>query len=319
VDRLNILFLGAGNRVSLFERIASACRREGIQYRLFSYENSPSVPVAKLATIIVGLRWDAPNFKQNLLTTITKWGINVVVPCMDGATVALSQIAPEVQSLGCWPLVISAELCITFENKRLAEKWFIDHGLRTPVWNPDSPLPWIIKHIHGFASRRQFEVNSVEEFHSLESRIDLQEYLIQPFIDGPEFTIDAYVSRSGEVLGCVTRRRMHVVDGEVVRSVTERNESLIEESTKILHCGDFQGPITIQAIQHEGEFWFIEINPRFGGGVILSFEAGADYAWLFVREALGRSVSPVSWREGILMTRAYREVFFDRGKYDPHI
>jgi carbamoyl-phosphate synthase large subunit len=275
--------------------------------------------VAKLATIIVGLRWDAPNFKQNLLNIIPKWNINIVVPCMDGATVALSQIASDLQSLGCWPLVASAELCITFEDKRLAEKWFVDHCLRTPVWSPDSPLPWIIKHIHGFASRRQFKVNNLEEFHSLESRIDLQEYLIQPFIDGPEFTIDAYISRSGEVLGCVTRRRLHVVDGEVVKSVTERNEPLIEESTKILNCGDFQGPITIQAIQHEGEFWFIEINPRFGGGVILSFEAGADYAWLLVREAIGRPVSPVSWREGILMTRAYREVFFDGVEYGPHI
>ena len=318
MDRLNILFLGAGNRFSLFERIASACRLEGVQPRLFSYENSLSVPVAKLATIIVGLGWDEPEFKQNLLDTIAKWGINVVVPCMDGATIALSQIASDVQILGCWPVVISAELCITFENKQLAEKWFIDHGLQTPVWKPDSPLPWIIKHIHGFASRRQFQVNRLEEFHRLQPRIDLQEYLIQPFIDGPEFTIDAYVSRSGEVLGCVPRRRLHVVDGEVVRSVTERKEPLIEESTKILNCVDFRGPITIQAIQHEGEFWFIEINPRFGGGVILSFEAGADYARLLVREAIGRPVSPVSWREGILMTRAYREVFFDGGKYDLH-
>jgi carbamoylphosphate synthase large subunit len=84
---------------------------------------------------------------------------------------------------------------------------------------------------------------------------------------------------------------------------------------RILAAGGFEGPITFQAIERDGRCWFIEGNLRFGGGVIVSIEAGADFAWLLVREALGRSVEPVSWREGVLMTRAYREVFHEGQDY----
>ncbi len=310
MTKLNILFLGAGKRLSLFERIVSAGQREGVELRLFSYETSPFVPVAKTATIVVGLQWDAPGFKGDVLSNVKKFGIHVLIPCMDGATVALSQIASDVQELGCWPMVSGAELCVAFENKRLAEKWFVEHGVRTPIPESNSPFPWIIKPVAGFASRGQFKVNNFEEYQYHKSRIVLEDYIVQPFLEGPEFTIDAYVSRSGEVLGCVTRRRLQVVDGEVVRSITERKQVLIDEVIRILNIKGWQGPITLQVIEYESDFWFIDVNPRFGGGVILSMEAGADYAQLFVREALGLPIYPVKWREGILMTRAYRETFF---------
>lgn len=38
------------------------------------------------------------------------------------------------------------------------------------------------------------------------------------------------------------------------------------------------GPLTIQFFKDKnGNVYLLEINPRFGGGVPLSFEAGADY------------------------------------------
>jgi len=303
------LFLGAGKRMSLFERVSRACEAEGVCPTLYTYEDSPNVPVAALATVVVGLPWKAPGFTQHLLSTVIRHNIQVVVPCMDAATVALSQVATSLQEVGCWPVVSDLQTCITFENKRLTAAWFLEHGVLTPVWQPDSPFPWIVKHVHGFGSRNQFIVDSRDEFELLKSKVDLNEYIVQPFVEGPEFTVDAYVSRRGQILGCVTRRRLLVVGGEVVNSVTERKDALIRETTRILSVGGFQGPVTFQAIQNNDDFWFIEGNLRFGGGVILSMEAGADYARLLVREYLGRPVRPVSWEEGVLMTRAYREVF----------
>ena len=45
------------------------------------------------------------------------------------------------------------------------------------------------------------------------------------------------------------------------------------------------GPITVQLIRENlsGEDYFIEINPRFGGGVPLSIKAGADSAEALIR------------------------------------
>lgn len=315
---LNVLFLGAGKRLSLLERIAAACRSEGVTPHLFGYEDSRFVPIAQLATIIIGKRWNSPDFKPHLLNAITENRIQVIVPCMDGATVQLSAMAGDVTAMGCWPVASEANLCRILEDKQQAEQWFVCQGVKTPVGGLAASFPWMVKRRHGFGSRGQFKVENQELWAQLQGQLDMEEYLIQPFIEGPEYTVDAYVGRDGQILGCVTRRRLHVVDGEVVQSVTQREEKLIDQATRILKSGGFCGPITLQAIEQGGEFWFLEINPRFGGGVILSMEAGADYARLLVREALGRPVTAPSWREKVLMTRAYREVFHEEYEYDDH-
>uniref|UniRef100_UPI0025CFFA67 ATP-grasp domain-containing protein n=1 Tax=uncultured Clostridium sp. TaxID=59620 RepID=UPI0025CFFA67 len=51
------------------------------------------------------------------------------------------------------------------------------------------------------------------------------------------------------------------------------------------------GPLTIQFIKtYSDEIYLIEINPRFGGGVPLSFECGADYADVLDRLLKGQEV-----------------------------
>lgn len=311
VKEFRVLFLGAGRRVSLFERMACAARAEGFEPVLFAYEDSPHVPVSQLATVIPGLPWQSADFADHLHRVIRANDIALVVPCMDGATVALSTAADAVDEAGAWAAVSGRECCATFEDKRSAQSWFIAHGVRTPIRDADTPPPWIVKPARGFAGRGQHIVYSDAELTALGRRVDLSTHVLQPLVEGPEYTIDAYVSRSRRVLGCVTRRRLQVAAGEVVSSRTERRDALIGEATRILHCAAFVGPITLQAIAADEADWFIEVNPRFGGGVILSIEAGADYARLLVRETLGRPVDSVQWREGVMMTRAYRETFHE--------
>jgi carbamoyl-phosphate synthase large subunit len=49
------------------------------------------------------------------------------------------------------------------------------------------------------------------------------------------------------------------------------------------------GVITLQLfITDDGHVKFIEINPRFGGGVPLSIKAGADFPKWILRELLGQ-------------------------------
>ena len=55
----------------------------------------------------------------------------------------------------------------------------------------------------------------------------------------------------------------------------------------------------------------MEINPRLGGGVITSIEAGADITEFILRNYLGEDLdSCVSWKDRTLMTRYFKEVIF---------
>ena len=58
------------------------------------------------------------------------------------------------------------------------------------------------------------------------------------------------------------------------------------------------GPMTVQLIQDEitGDNYYIEINPRYGGGAPLSMKAGARSAEALLKLLTGESVE---YQEGI--------------------
>ena len=67
------------------------------------------------------------------------------------------------------------------------------------------------------------------------------------------------------------------------------------------------GPITVQLIRNttDGKDYFIEINPRFGGGSPLSMKAGADSAQALVKLIQGETVgfTKNAAREGAIYSR----------------
>ena len=76
--------------------------------------------------------------------------------------------------------------------------------------------------------------------------------------------------------------------------------------------GKFVGPVTIQFIKEFSTniIYIIEINPRFGGGVLNSIEAGADAPSYILHEYLGCTLTPINkYKNKLLMMRADREFF----------
>lgn len=72
---------------------------------------------------------------------------------------------------------------------------------------------------------------------------------------------------------------MQVRAGEVLKTKICMDRIMIEESKKL--CAAFKpcGPMTVQLIRDKDDVdWFIEINPRYGGGAPLSMKAGARSA-----------------------------------------
>ncbi len=103
-----------------------------------------------------------------------------------------------------------------------------------------------------------------------------------------------------------------------MNSKTLRNEQLELLSRKILKAGNFRGPNTIQFIRDNktGEVFVMEINPRLGGGVIASIEAGADIPTFILNEYLGNEIAPCTdWKPNTLMTRYTKEVIFYADNY----
>lgn len=306
---LNILFLGAAKKVSLAESFLDSARNLNIELALYSYELNHCVPMASVAEIIVGLKWDDLGILEDLSEVINKLSINIVIPCMDPATLVAAKLKERFSSV--FIPVSSYSDCVTFFDKEKANDWFVENCIRVPETN--NVLPFIAKPKGGSASKGIIIVASEMEKGFFYSKYDEADYIIQRFIKGEEYTIDCYVSMKGLILSVVPRIRLEVTSGEATRSLTVRDEKIIAVSKEILGKSKLIGPINIQFIRETGtdNLFVIEINPRFGGGVLCSIEAGANIPHLLLRDYYDENLKPIeSWQGNLLMTRCYREFFY---------
>ncbi len=139
------------------------------------------------------------------------------------------------------------------------------------------------------------------------------DYIFQSFIEADEYTVDAYVSANdGKVLGIVPRKRLEIFNGEVTKSITIKDDEIIYWADKILRTAPFCGPITIQFLRERlsNKLYIMEINPRAGGGIINSIEAGFDVPSIILKEYLKMPLNPIThWRDNLMMVRTFKEIF----------
>ena len=304
---LRVLFLGAGKRLSLLERFIAAAKAEDVQLGMWCLERESRVPVAEVAEIIVGPAFGDPSFEDFLLAAASEHKIDLVLPNMDSATVALSAARDALRKSGVHAVVSDAALCRAMEDKVEADAWFRARGVAVPA--TDS-FPAIVKHRRGFGARDQAVVRDREELARFLGTRSPGDYLTQKFIPGQEYTVDAYVDRAGKFVGALSRKRLKVIDGEVEVSETHRHPEILSVTERLFADKGWEGPITLQFIDSKDGVVAIEINPRFGGGVTHAIHCGLDMPRWLLREHLHRPLSPApSWPDGSLMTRCRRDVF----------
>ena len=306
---INILFLGGAKRVSLAEAFLETARKRNLQLHIFSYELDPYVPIASVGKVIVGLRWNDPAVYDHLLQTIRENKISIVLPFVDPATVIASVLKSRVGKEVFIP-VSDETVCRTMFDKTLAHAWFLANGFTVP--EADNTLPLIAKPKTGSASSGLVIMKTESERECFVEHHNPADYLLQRWINAEEYTVDCYVGKNGDILSVIPRKRVEVTSGESTKSITERDEEMIAVTEKILSKGKFCGPITVQFLKEKGtgKKYVMEINPRFGGGVLTSIHAGADIPSMLLNDYLGLPNTPVkSWTENLVMTRTFREFY----------
>lgn len=106
--------------------------------------------------------------------------------------------------------------------------------------------------------------------------------------------------------------------GEVLKTRIDMDARIIGECEQLVSQFKPCGPLTVQLIRERasGKDWFIEINPRFGGGAPLSMKAGANSAeavlCLLVDKGVGRKVGRIA--DGAVYSRFDQSVCVDFGE-----
>jgi len=318
-EMLNILLTCIGRRVALLEAFRRAMGNLGIKGRLYGADHSvlaPGFHVADEGLLVPSVT--GPDYVEALLEQCQKHDIGLVVPLIDWELEALSRARARFAQVGARLVISSPDVVDICRDKQKTFEFLKAHGFDTPEVIPpekamDGPFPLFMKPRFGSSARDVHYVPDREALAFYSRGGGASACVVQEFVRGKEHTVDVYAGLDGVPRVAVPRQRLEVRGGEVAKARTVRHAEIIQQSMRLVEAlGECCGVITLQCfLTPSGDIKFIEINPRFGGGVPLAIRAGADFPLWLIEEHLGRrpDIQPGDWQDGLLMLRYDAGVF----------
>jgi carbamoyl-phosphate synthase large subunit len=293
---MNVLFTSVGRRVELLRAFRSAMETLGIDGRLVAVDTDPLAPALRVADLgYLVPRLDDPRYVPSLRDVCERQRISLVFPLIDPDIPVLSANRVVLESVGARVAVVDERAVAIVADKWCSNEFFRRIRLPAPAsWLPGqidpvaADYPLFIKPRRGSASQHAFEVRNERELRFFLEYVP--DPIVQEYLPGAEITSDVVCSPDGELLGIVSRRRIQVRAGEVLRGVTVHEPDIIDACAKIAAELPAAGPITVQCILKDGVAHFTEINARLGGGVPLGIAAGVDAPRLLLAAAAGLDI-----------------------------
>ncbi|MCQ2022235.1 ATP-grasp domain-containing protein [Clostridium butyricum] len=286
-----MLITSIGKRVQLIEHLKKSFKIIGVD----AGNDNPT-------KYFVDMFYEIPkaveeNYLEVLINICKSENVQLLVPLYEGEFEILNENKLKFEDVNTKVVLSSREVINVCKNKEETYKFFTLHNVETPkvysndelddiiIYGDIDKFPLFIKPKDGMGSRNTFKINNMNELIFFKDYV--KNPVIQECIDGDEYTVDCLVDFNGNPVYVVPRKRLEVRSGEVVKSRTIHDIEIIDKTIEVIKILNklrdekkygAVGPLTIQFFKTvSGKIYLLEINPRFGGGVPLSFECNADY------------------------------------------
>lgn len=321
MKEVHILFTGVGRRVELMQAFRQAANHLNINLKLFGADmvgNAPALIFCDVTRKVCGMR-DADYIPQ-LLRICKEEHIDLLIPTIDTDLLVLSQNAEKFKAINTKVLISKPDKIAICRDKNYTADFFESCGLKAPravnnyqLYNDSYPC--FIKPKDGSSSVNAFKVENESELRFYAEQIG--DYIVQPFIEGTEYTVDIFCDYEGKPISITPRIRVAVRAGEVLKTEIAMDKKIIEECRRLITGFQPCGPMTVQLIRQKitGDDYYIEINPRFGGGAPLSMKAGARSTEVILKMLAGEAVEYVEKiDDGAVYSRFDQSVCISEGK-----
>ncbi len=314
---MNILITSAGQRVSLVRAFQTQLKSVFPDAKVFTTDMNPGLSAA--CNVSDGYfqvkRVTDPVYMQELEALCMANKIGMIVPTIDTELLVLANHKQGFAAKNIHIIVSDPAFTASCRDKRIINKFFEEAGVEIPKpvdrYNPVFPL--FIKPFDGSLSADTFLIRSADQLRP--EQVANQRFMFMEYIDRneyDEYTVDMYYDRANTLKCLVPRKRIHVRAGEINKGVTCNNPIVPFLLEKLPLIKGAVGCLTLQIFMSRitGRMVAIEINPRFGGGYPLSYQAGANFPlWLINEYFLNQQISYTDgWEDGLLMLRYDDEV-----------
>ena len=231
---------------------------------------------------------DNDQFQSALLSVMEAESVDTYVPTYDPEIVAAARLRDGGLLSGVRvlsPPLWTARTCL---DKLAAACWLERSGFPAPISVPFAEDAWsgsavIVKPRRGVGSVGVTRVDTRDAWIGWCGRDDLDGWLAQELIAGPEITLDCFRSAQGGDSRVVCRERVEVKSGVCTKARIFDDPELASLAVEIGAGLELNGVYCLQAMRSPNRGWLVtDINPRPGAGTRLSAAVGVHFqaAWL---------------------------------------
>ena len=301
MKNINLLLLGAGNRLEFIKIFNESAEKAGVSLNFYCYENELNTPVSSYCEVIRGLNFDNRRIISHISKIIVDKKIDICFALNDKAV----RILPHIKEI-CFAPSPSKAFIEIFTDKKLMDSYLRGIGLNHIPRTQTPPL--IVKPNIGSASKGIFYVKNKKSLSfEIKTMSKNPKFLSQKWLSGPEYSVDIFITQQNLVFSC-TRKRIKINNGECVLAKIEKINDILRQLEILFSTDEIRGPLNVQFIYDKNlkKFYISDINPRFGGGMTLSYRAGIDWPRIVLDDFLGKNQKKYKVRSGKIIAKYYQ-------------
>ena len=312
---LKILFLAVNWRVTLLKAFQDVKTHSKFPLQLIATDSDMLAPALSIAdeSHCLPLFSDS-SCLQSFHTICKTQDVDAIIPLTNNAIDFLDKYR-EVLTSKNWRLFIQESHTIKIcHDKWNLWKFMKQEGFNSPKTfllaesDPPDIFPLIAKERKGEGGKNQIVIENQQDLDYCMGRYS--QHIFQEFIIGKEFSIDLFADINGVPKLIVPRERLSVRGGEVMTSRIEMNSSIIVSAKKLSRKLGLTGPCNIQGIQDKnGQFFFTDLNLRFGSGSIHTIAAGGNIPLMICQELTRQQFLNPVIKDKSIMTRYPENIF----------
>ena len=236
---------------------------------------------------------DDENYIDKLIEICKKEKVSAVFSLIDPELSLIAKNKDRFLEIGVIPIVSKYEAVELAFDKYEMYKYLISNGFKTAKTYINKEdfyqdlekkiidFPVFVKPVRGSASLNISKVTCKKELDLLFELYD--DLIIQEFLNGQEIGADVYVDPiSKKVVSIFTKEKIKMRAGETDKSRSFKDNKLFSLIISLVEKIGYEYMIDIDIFKIGDEYYFSEINPRFGGGYPHAYEAGVNFPKMII-------------------------------------
>lgn len=279
---MNILILSCGTRNKLVQYFKECNEFEKVVVTDCS-KQAPAIYEADKYYVVS--RMTEPGYMDCIKEICEKEDINVLLPLQEDELLLIAQNEKIFSDIGVLPLISDFDKVSLCRDKYLLNSGLIEQGINavSTVLAADylatakEKVDVFVKPRFGAGSINTMGVRTKRLLEALMEEAET-ELVVQPRMSGNEYGVDVYVDTiSGEVVAWFCKEKLRMRAGETEKSKSVKNDQIKDLVFKAVSFLQLRGPLDVDVMEQDGEYFILEINPRFGGGYPHAYECGVSF------------------------------------------